>query len=108
MRLAILIAGVSFAAALGAANAQIQPPLTPPAAGPSVTAGGTAPAATVRPKPGTFADDETLVCRYERDTGTLMMVQVCRTERAWKAMQSDAQEFMEFGFRGSHQVDDAS
>jgi len=49
--------------------------------------------------------DDSIICKYERNTGTLMMIQVCRTQRAWKAMEADAKEFMEYGFRGSHQCD---
>ncbi len=73
------------------------------------------PALPANPVPGVAAPasvsnapitDDTIVCKYERNTGTLMMIQVCRTQRAWKAMESDAKEFMEFGFRGSHQTDE--
>ena len=58
--------------------------------------------------PATPNGDDTMVCNYQRETGSLITTRVCRTLRAWKAMQHDAQEFMEFGFRGSHQTDDNS
>ncbi|HXC57492.1 MAG TPA: hypothetical protein VNU97_19490 [Rhizomicrobium sp.] len=50
--------------------------------------------------------DNTIVCNYQRETGSLLITRVCRTLRAWKLMQADAKEFMGFGFRGSHQVDE--
>jgi len=88
-----------FALSAGAAMAQTSiPPVLPANPVPGVAAPAIAPNAPIT--------DDTIVCKYERDTGTLMMVQVCRTQRAWKLMQSDAQEFMEFGFRGSHQTDE--
>jgi hypothetical protein len=85
----------------GAALAQTSiPPVLPANPVPGVAP---PPAGTVSNAPIT---DDTIVCKYERDTGTLFITQVCRTQRAWKLMQADAQEFMEFGFRGSHQTDE--
>ncbi|HJW41128.1 MAG TPA: hypothetical protein VJ476_07855 [Rhizomicrobium sp.] len=87
----------------GAALAQTSiPPVLPANPVPGVAP---PPAGSVSNAPIT---DDTIVCKYERDTGTLFMIQVCRTQRAWKIMQADAQEFMEFGFRGSHQKDEGS
>ncbi|MBL6853936.1 MAG: hypothetical protein ISQ86_11170 [Alphaproteobacteria bacterium] len=48
--------------------------------------------------------DDTIVCNYERETGTLFEERVCRTLRAWKMMQADSREFMEFQHLGSHQA----
>jgi hypothetical protein len=52
--------------------------------------------------------DDTVVCNYQRETGSLFISRVCRTLRAWKLMQTDAKDYMEFGFRGSHQAGDSS
>jgi hypothetical protein len=97
------IAGLTLGLILsaGAALAQTSiPPILPANPEPSVAP----------PPPGTVANapitDDTIVCKYERDTGTLFTIQVCRTQRAWKMMEADAKEYMEFGFRGSHQVDE--
>jgi len=101
MRIRVAILTASFFALAGAAAAQTSvPPALPANPEPSVAAPGAVPNAPLT--------DDTIVCKYERNTGTLMMLQVCRTQRAWKLMQSDAQEFMEFGFRGSHQKDEGS
>src|SRR6201999_4179602 len=40
------------------------------------------------------AGDDTIVCNYQRETGSLMISRVCRTLRAWKRMQADAKEYM--------------
>ena len=48
--------------------------------------------------------DNTEVCNYQRETGSLFTTRVCRTLRAWKLMQSEAREFMDFGLRGAHQA----
>ena len=94
-----LIVGVGFLLSAGAAMAQTSiPPVLPANPEPGVATPATVPTGPVT--------DDTIICKYERNTGTLLMVQVCRTHRAWKLMQSDAQEFMEFGFRGSHQTDE--
>jgi hypothetical protein len=71
------------------------------------------PALPANPTPGTAAPsgqqaanvitDDTIVCKYEKYTGSLMMTRVCRTQRAWKFMEDAAHEFMEFGFRGGSQ-----
>jgi len=99
MRYGVAIMALTLLASAGTAFAQISvPPALPANPVPGVAAPTTAPDAPIT--------DETIVCKYEHDTGTLMMVQVCRTQRAWKQMQSDAQEYMEFGFRGSHQTDE--
>lgn len=47
--------------------------------------------------------DNTMVCNYQTEIGSLFITKVCRTLRAWKLMQADAQEFQGFGFRGAHQ-----
>lgn len=48
--------------------------------------------------------DDTMVCNYQRETGSLLTSRVCRTLRAWKKMQADAREFFEFQHLGSHQI----
>jgi hypothetical protein len=110
MRGVLVIAALGMLVGVSHAQTQLPPalPANPVAtvAHPPASAVSAVLPNNVRPEPGTTLADETIVCKYERDTGTLMMVQVCRTARAWKIMQADAQEFMEFGFRGSHQVDD--
>ena len=112
MRGIFVIAALGMTFCAGFAQTQVPPALPanplPTVAAPAAARPNPNAPMPVRPRPETAVADETIVCKYERDTGTLMMVQVCRTERAWKAMQADAQEFMEFGFRGSHQVDDGS
>ena len=45
--------------------------------------------------------DNTIVCNYQRETGSLFVTRVCRTLRAWKLMQADAREFMDYGERGA-------
>lgn len=95
MRIAIV--GLAFGLALGAGAAVAQtsvPPALP--ANPEPTVTPTAAASLV-------INDDSIICKYEHTTGTLLMEQVCRTQRAWKLMQAEAQEFMEYGFRGSHQ-----
>lgn len=52
--------------------------------------------------------DDTIVCNYQHETGSLMISRVCRTLRAWKVMQKEAREFMGFAFRGAHQCDAAN
>ncbi len=63
-----------------------------------------APAEVTNPPNG----DDTQVCNYQRETGSLLITRVCRTLRAWKAMQAASREFMDFGFRGSHQCQSTS
>jgi hypothetical protein len=46
--------------------------------------------------------DDTMVCNYQRMTGTLFVDRVCRTLRAWKKMQSDSQEFFAYDHLGAH------
>jgi hypothetical protein len=48
--------------------------------------------------------DDTIVCNYQRQTGTLFVDRVCRTLRAWKTMQADSQEFLQFDHLGAHQA----
>jgi len=48
--------------------------------------------------------DDTIVCNYQRETGTLFVSRICRTLRAWKKMQADSQEFLEFDHLGAHQA----
>jgi hypothetical protein len=48
--------------------------------------------------------DDTEVCNYQRETGSLLTTRVCRTLRAWKLMQSEAREFFEFQHLGAHQA----
>lgn len=48
--------------------------------------------------------DDTIVCNYQRETGTLFVTRVCRTLRAWKKMQADSQEFLAFDHLGAHQA----
>ena len=48
--------------------------------------------------------DDTMVCNYQRETGTLFEERVCRTLRAWKTMQADSREFVEFQHLGAHQA----
>ena len=48
--------------------------------------------------------DDTIVCNYQRETGTLFVDRVCRTLRAWKTMQADSREFLEFQHLGAHQA----
>ena len=50
--------------------------------------------------------DDTIVCNYQRMTGTLFVDRVCRTLRAWKKMQADSQEFLQFDHLGAHRVDE--
>jgi len=50
--------------------------------------------------------DDTMVCNYQHETGSLLVTRVCRTLRAWKKMQADSREFLEFQHLGSHQVDE--
>jgi hypothetical protein len=52
--------------------------------------------------PDAPAGDDTMVCNYQRMTGTLFVDRVCRTLRAWKKMQSDSQEFFEYDHLGAH------
>ena len=54
--------------------------------------------------PNAPAGDDTMVCNYQRMTGTLFVDRVCRTLRAWKTMQADSREFVEFQHLGSHQA----
>jgi len=98
MRPGFAVLTAALAATLGAASAQTSiPPVLPgnPVPGVATPVSVTNPAFT----------DDSIICKYERNTGTLMMIQVCRTQRAWKAMEADAKEYMEYGFRGSHQCD---
>lgn len=48
--------------------------------------------------------DDTIVCNYQRMTGTLFQDRVCRTLRAWKMMEADSQEFLSFDHLGAHQA----
>jgi hypothetical protein len=48
--------------------------------------------------------DDTIVCNYQRETGSLFVSRICRTLRAWKKMQADSQEFLEFDHLGAHQA----
>jgi hypothetical protein len=96
----IVAAGVLLTA--GAATAQTS---IPPALPANPTPGVIAPMNNATPVQIT---DDTIVCKYEQYTGTLLVERVCRTQRAWKFMRDAAQEFMEFGFRGAHQKDDGS
>jgi len=58
--------------------------------------------------PNAPAGDDTIVCNYQRMTGTLFVERVCRTLRAWKTMQSDSREFFEFQHLGAHQAGEHS
>jgi hypothetical protein len=92
MRLGLLFLTAALAAALGSASAQTSIPPGNPVPGAATSL-------------STSINDDTTICKYEHMTGSLIVTQVCRTQRAWKLMESDAKEFMEFGFRGSHQCD---
>jgi hypothetical protein len=48
--------------------------------------------------------DDTIVCNYQRETGSLLTSRICRTLRAWKKMQADSQEFLQFDHLGAHQA----
>ena len=50
------------------------------------------------------AGDGTMVCNYQHETGSLLTTRVCRTLRAWKKMQADSREFLEFQHLGAHQA----
>lgn len=52
--------------------------------------------------PNAPAGDDTMVCNYQQETGSLMITRVCRTLRAWKIMQADAHEFFEYNHLGAH------
>jgi hypothetical protein len=54
--------------------------------------------------PNAPAGDDTMVCNYQHETGSLLVTRVCRTLRAWKTMQSDSQEFLQFDHLGAHQA----
>lgn len=90
-----LLAAVISTAAF--AQGQVPPALTATAATSQAPAEQTAPV---------MITDNTIICIYQRPTGTLLTDRVCRTHRAWALMKTDAQEWMEFGNRGSHQSDE--
>lgn len=52
--------------------------------------------------------DDTMVCNYQHETGSLLVTRICRTLRAWKIMQSDSREFLEFQHLGAHQAGEHS
>ena len=54
--------------------------------------------------PDAPAGDDTTVCNYQHETGSLLVTRVCRTLRSWKKMQSDSREFLEFQHLGAHQA----
>ena len=98
MRLAIISAAVILG--LSATGSYAQNASIPPALPGNTTYQAGEPSNVVNPPNG----DATIVCNYQRETGTLFVSKVCRTLRAWKQMQADAQEYMGFGFRGGHQA----
>jgi hypothetical protein len=99
MRSLGLIVGLSAALLSTVAAAQTQ---IPPALPANPTPQAMAPAEQTAP---VLITDNTVICIYERQTGTLFTNRVCRTHRAWDLMHKDAAEFMEYGARGSHQDD---
>jgi hypothetical protein len=99
MRVKLVLTTATFVLMSVAAVAQTS---IPPALPANPTPGIVAPPTTEAPGPIT---DDTIICKYETYTGTLLVERVCRTQRAWKFMREAAQEFMEFGFRGAHQKD---
>jgi len=52
--------------------------------------------------------DDTIVCNYQHETGSLLVTRVCRTLRAWKQMQADSREFFDFQHLGAHQAGEHS
>ena len=97
MRLAVFAATVIFG--LSATGSFAQNTSIPPALPGNTIYSTQAPAEVTNPPNG----DDTIVCNYQTEIGSLFITKVCRTLRAWKAMQADAQEFQGFGFRGAHQ-----
>ena len=97
MRLAVLTAVVVLS--LSATGSFAQNASIPPALPGNTIYSTQAPAEVTNPPRG----DDTMVCDYQTEIGTLFITKVCRTLRAWKLMQADAKEFMGFGFRGAHQ-----
>jgi hypothetical protein len=102
------VLAISFLAATGAAIAQTS---VPPALPANPTPGIVSPTdntiyfsnASPAEPPIAPNGDDTTVCNYQRETGSLMITRVCRTLRAWKLMQTEARDYMEFGFRGGSQ-----
>ena len=86
---AVLVCGFT-----GAAMAQSDPgpiPQGPPSVTPPANAANvTAPADTAP-----VSDDKTVVCRYERATGTLFQTRICHTNAEWKQRTEDAHNLME-------------
>lgn len=99
MRLAVLTAAVILGLSATGSFAQTS---IPPALPGNTIYSTQAPAEVTNPPNG----DNTIVCNYQRETGSLFISKVCRTLRAWKLMQADAHDYMAFGFRGSHQAGD--
>ena len=102
MRLVVLTAAAILA--LSASASFAQDASVPPALPGNTTYQAGEPTGVVNAPNG----DDTIVCNYQRETGTLFVSKVCRTLRAWKMMQTDAHEYMGYGFRGTHQVDEQS
>jgi hypothetical protein len=108
IRISSAVLAISFLAATGAAVAQTS---VPPALPANPTPGIVSPTdntiyfsnASPAEPPIAPNGDNTIVCNYQRETGSLMISRVCRTLRAWKLMESDAKDYMEFGFRGGSQ-----
>lgn len=80
----------SFAALVTAASAQTTSSTLSPAS-PVVTPNA---GEMTSPAPGTDASDDTITCRYEKETGTLFAKRVCHTVRQWKQMQQSAHDMM--------------
>jgi hypothetical protein len=95
----VVMAGFLMLAGGAAAQNAAIPPALPANPTPGVAAPDASPTA-----PASTAGDDAIVCKYEKMTGSLMTSRVCRTQRAWKLMQTESQELLRFDNLGSKQI----
>jgi hypothetical protein len=85
LQTALLAAG--FAALVTAASAQSQSTTSP--TNPTVTPNS---GQMTAPTPAPDNVDDTITCRYEKETGSLFAKRICHTVRQWKQMEQSAHD----------------
>jgi hypothetical protein len=89
----LFISAVLVFGFIGAAMADSNPGPIPQ--GPPSVAAPNAPIVTAPADAAAASDDNTIVCHYERATGTLFQTRICHTNRQWKQKTEDAHNLMD-------------
>ena len=89
----LAVAVVLACALAGPAMADSNPGPIPQ--GPPSIAAPNAPIVTAPADTAASGEDNTVVCHYERATGTMFQTRICHTNREWKQKTQDAHNLME-------------